>query len=130
MAEKNTQNIVEQMGSRLGVIFQREMDPIVAGQESSKFLYETSYPDNLINCIDTLEILLKNPNTDKYAALSLAGLKNSSSQNKDYDIFLNGLLDAMIKSYYSMEKPDVEMKDRKFSAISCIISKCFIRLYE
>ena len=67
MAEKNTQNIVEQMGSRLGVIFQREMDPIVAGQESSKFLYETSYPDNLINCIDTLEILLKNPNTDKYA---------------------------------------------------------------
>ena len=129
-SQETPDNFAEQLGSRLGVIFQREMDPSIGAKEASKFIYESTYPDKISYYIDGLEALLESPTTDKYAALSWTGLVTSSAQNKDYDTYLHSMLDQMIESYYGMEKPDVELKERKFSAITIIMAKIFIKMYE
>ena len=113
-SQETPDNFAEQMGSRLGVIFQREMDPSIGAKEASKFIYESSYPDKISYYIDALEVLLESPTTDKYAALSWTGLVTSLAQNKDYDTYLQSMIDQMIESYYGMENPDVELKERKF----------------
>ena len=128
--EEVPDNFVEHLASRIGVLFQKEMDPEVGAAEVSKFIFETTYPGKESYFIDAVDMLLESPTTDKFAALSWAGLISQAIHNKDYDTYLHSMLDRMIESYYAMEKPDVELKDRKFSAYSGLMARVFIKMVE
>ena len=128
--EEVPDNFVDQMASRIGIILQREMDPTVGATEVTKYIYETTYPNKVNYFIDAMEMLHESHTTDKYAALTWSGMISAAAHNKDYDTFMHAMLDKMIQGYYGMEKPDAELKDRKFSAFTTIMAKTFIKMIE
>ena len=128
--EEVPDNFVDQMASRIGIILQREMDPTVGATEVTKYIYETTFPSKVNYFLDAMEMLHESHTTDKYAALAWSGMVSTAAHNKDYDTYMHTMLDKMIQSYYGMEKPDVELKDRKFSAFTTMIAKTFIKMVE
>ena len=128
--EEVPDNFVDQMASRIGIILQREMDPTVGATEVTKYIYETTYPNKVSYFLDAMEMLHESHTTDKYAALTWSGMISAAAHNKDYDTFMHAMLDKMIQGYYGMEKPDAELKDRKFSAFTTIMAKTFIKMIE
>ena len=128
--EEVPDNFVDQMASRIGIILQREMDPTVGATEVTKYIYETTYPNKVNYFLDAMEMLHESHTTDKYAALTWSGMISAAAHNKDYDTFMHAMLDKMIQGYYGMEKPDAELKDRKFSAFTTIMAKTFIKMID
>jgi hypothetical protein len=128
--EPEADNYVEELATRLVVGFQKQLDPQLAAMDTSKEVYDETYEDKIPYYIDAIEMLLQNPATDKYAALSWNAFMTASTNNQDLDVYFQRMLDYLLSGYYKGEKPDVEMKDKRFSGHSAIMARTFIKMTE
>ena len=93
------------------------MDPEVAAVEASSLSLE-----KMQVLLKKFPILLMLPSygwnqeqaVDKFAALSWNGLVTQSVNNQDYDTFLRMMIVAILDGYYSLQKPDIDYKEKRF----------------
>ena len=48
------ENFAEELATRIVVILQKQMDPLIGGAEAADYVYETCHPDNLSYYLDAL----------------------------------------------------------------------------
>ena len=125
-----SENFAEDLATRVVVILQKQMDPLIGGAEAADYVYETCYPDHLRYYFDALELLHENNATEKFAGLAWNGLINAAVNDKKLDGLLTNMIEAALKGYYAIEKPDVELKGKKFSGYSAIMAMTFIKMVE
>ena len=125
-----SENFAEDLATRVVVILQKQMDPLIGGAEAADYVYETCLPDNLSYYLDALELLHENTATEKFAGLAWNGLINAAVNDKKLDGLLTNMIEAGLKGYYALEKPDVELKDKKFSGYSAVMAMTFIKMVE
>ena len=130
--EEISENFAGEIARDVMVIFQKQMDPEAAAAESSSYLWEKAgTPHKIPYFIDATEMWLESGTAgDKFAALSWNGLITQSVNNKDYDTFIRMMIKAILDGYYSLQKPDVEYKEKRFSSYTSIIANTFIRMIE
>ena len=130
--EEIPENFAGQIARDVMVIFQKQMDPEVAAVESSSYLWEKAgTPEKVPYFVDATELWLESGTSgDKFAALSWNGLVTQSVNNQDYDTFLRMMIKAILDGYYSLQKPDIEYKEKRFSTYTSIFANTFIRMIE
>ena len=126
------ENFAEQIARDVMVLFQKQMDPEAAAIDACSYLWQnTGTPDKVSYFVDATELWLESGTIgDKFAALSWNGLVTQSVNNKDYDVFLRLMIVAILDGYYSLQKPDIDYKEKKYSTYTSIISNTFIRMIE
>ena len=130
--EEIPENFAGQIARDVMVLFQKQMDPEVAAVEASSYLWKNEgTPDKVSYFVDATELWLESGTTgDKFAALSWNGLVTQSVNNQDYDTFLRMMIVAILDGYYSLQKPDIEYKEKRYSTYTSIIANTFIRMVE
>ncbi len=123
-------SFVEELATRIVVSFQKQLDPQLAASETSKLVYDETYEDKIPYYLEAIDMLLQNPATDKFAALSWSGFIAQSVNSQEFDDYFLKVLDYMLSGYYKMEMPDVEMKEKRFSGYSAIMARTFIKMTE
>lgn len=124
-------DFANQIAARIIVLFEKELDPMVAGKDASGFIYEnTRSPKRLPYFLDATEILQEDEATEKFAALAWAALVINSDTEKQFDIYIDNLVAFILEGYYTMEKPEVQMKKKKFSGYASILGSLFIKMIE
>ena len=130
--EEIPENFAGQIARDVMVLFQKQMDPEVAAVEASSYLWKNAgTPEKVSYFVDATELWLESGTSgDKFAALSWNGLVTQSVNNQDYDTFLRMMIVAILDGYYSLQKPDIEYKEKRFSTYTSIIANTFIRMVE
>jgi hypothetical protein len=130
--EEIPENFEEKIARDVMVIFQKQMDLEAAAAEASAYIWQnTGTPEKVSSFVDATELLLESHAVaDKFAALSWNGLANQSAGNDDYDSFLRMMIDSILDGYYTLLKPDIEYKSRKYSTYTSILGNTFIRMVE
>ena len=130
--EEIPENFAGQIARDVMVLFQKQMDPEVAAAEASSYLWKNAgTPEKVSYFVDATELWLESGTSgDKFAALSWNGLVTQSVNNQDYDTFLRMMIVAILDGYYSLQKPDIEYKEKRFSTYTSIIANTFIRMVE
>ncbi len=130
--EEIPENFEEKIARDVMVIFQKQMDLEAAAAEASAYIWQnTGTPEKVSSFVDATELLLESHAVaDKFAALSWNGLANQSAGNDDYDAFLRMMIDSILDGYYTLLKPDIEYKSRKYSTYTSILGNTFIRMVE
>ena len=130
--EEIPENFAGQIARDVMVLFQKQMDPEVAAVEASSYLWKNAgTPEKVSYFVDATELWLESGTSgDKFAALSWNGLVTQSVNNQDYDTFLRMMIVAMLDGYYSLQKPDIEYKEKRYSTYTSIIANTFIRMVE
>ena len=128
----SSENLAAEIARDVMVIFQKQMDPEAAAVDSSAYIWKNAgTPDKVSFFIDATQMWHESrSNIDKFAALSWNGLLNQSVNNEDYDTFVRMMITAMLKGFYSLEKPDIEYKNKRYSTYTTIIGNTFIRMIE
>jgi hypothetical protein len=127
-----SENFADQIARDVMVLFQKQMDPEAAAVDASSYLWQnTGTPEKVSYFVDATQLWLESGTTgDKFAALSWNGLVTQSVNNKDYDAFIRMMILAILDGYYSLQKPDIDYKEKKYSTYTSIISNTFIRMIE
>ena len=130
--EEVPENFAGQIARDVMVLFQKQMDPEVAAVEASSYLWKNAgTPEKVSYFVDATELWLESGTSgDKFAALSWNGLVTQSVNNQDYDTFLRMMIVAILDGYYSLQKPDIEYKEKRYSTYTSIIANTFIRMVE
>ncbi len=130
--EEIPENFAGQIARDVMVLFQKQMDPEVAAVEASSYLWKNAgTPEKVSYFVDATELWLESGTSgDKFAALSWNGLVTQSVNNQDYDTFLRMMIVAILDGYYSLQKPDIEYKKKRYSTYTSIIANTFIRMVE
>ena len=130
--EEIPENFAGQIARDVMVLFQKQMDPEVAAVEASSYLWKNAgTPEKVSYFVDATELWLESGTSgDKFAALSWNGLVTQSVNNQDYDTFLRMMIVAILDGYYSLQKPDIDYKEKRFSTYTSIIANTFIRMVE
>ena len=130
--EEISENFAGQIARDVMVIFQKQMDPEVSAVESSAYLWKNAgTPEKVSYFVDATELWLESGTTvDKFAALSWNGLVTQSVNNQDYDTLLRMMIVSILDGYYSLQKPDIDYKEKKYSTYTSIIASTFIRMIE
>lgn len=130
--EEIPENFAGQIARDVMVLFQKQMDPEVAAAEASSYLWKNAgTPEKVSYFVDATELWLESGTSgDKFAALSWNGLVTQSVNNQDYDTFLRMMIVAILDGYYSLQKPDIEYKEKRYSTYTSIIANTFIRMVE
>ena len=130
--EEIPENFAGQIARDVMVLFQKQMDPEVAAVEASSYLWKNvGTPEKVSYFVDATELWLESGTSgDKFAALSWNGLVTQSVNNQDYDTFLRMMIVAILDGYYSLQKPDIEYKEKRYSTYTSIIANTFIRMVE
>jgi len=130
--EEIPENFAGQIARDVMVLFQKQMDPEVAAVEASSYLWKNAgTPEKVSYFVDATELWLESGTSgDKFAALSWNGLVTQSVNNQDYDTFLRMMIVAILDGYYSLQKPDIEYKEKRYSTYTSIIANTFIRMVE
>ena len=130
--EEIPENFAGQIARDVMVLFQKQMDPEVAAVEASSYLWKNAgTPEKVSFFVDATELWLESGTSgDKFAALSWNGLVTQSVNNQDYDTFLRMMIVAILDGYYSLQKPDIEYKEKRYSTYTSIIANTFIRMVE
>jgi len=130
--EEVSEELAGQIARDVMVLFQKQMDPEAAAVDASSYLWQNAgTPEKVSYFVDATELWLESGTTgDKFAALSWNGLVSQSVNNKDYDTFLRMMIVAILDGYYSLQKPDIDYKEKKYSSYTSIISNTFIRMIE
>ena len=110
-----SENFAGQIARDVMVLFQKQMDPEVAAVESSSYIWENAgTPEKVSYFVDATEMWLESgASGDKFAALSWNGLVTQSVNNQDYDTLLRMMIVAILDGYYSLQKPDIDYKEKK-----------------
>lgn len=125
------ETFAKDLATRLVVLFEKEVDPKAAAVTTSDFIYKsTNTPQKLPYFIDALEMLLDNQQSQRFAALSWVALVNESVNTKDYDGYVQDMVDYLLEAFYNMEKPDAELGEKKFSGISYVIAEIFTKMFD
>ncbi|MGK5091508.1 hypothetical protein WDW89_05755 [Deltaproteobacteria bacterium TL4] len=125
------EDFAQHLATRIVVIHEKEIDPIVSSENVASFINEqTQNPRRISYFIDATEVLLENERTEKYAALSWAALVIHSDLVSEYQIYVKNLIAAVVDGYYEMEKPSVQFQKKKFSAYSRIMGIVFIKMVD
>jgi hypothetical protein len=127
-----SENFAGQIARDVMVLFQKQMDPEVAAVESSSYIWENAgTPEKVSYFVDATEMWLESgASGDKFAALSWNGLVTQSVNNQDYDTLLRMMIVAILDGYYSLQKPDIDYKEKRYSTYTSIIANTFIRMIE
>ncbi|MDP6308868.1 MAG: hypothetical protein QGG66_08015 [SAR324 cluster bacterium] len=130
--EEIPENFAGQIARDVMVLFQKQMDPEVAAVEASSYLWKNAgTPEKVSYFVDATELWLESGTSgDKFAALSWNGLVTQSVNNQDYDTFLRMMIVEILDGYYSLQKPDIDYKEKRFSTYTSIIANTFIRMVE
>ena len=130
--EEVSEELAGQIARDVMVLFQKQMDPEVAAVEASSYLWKNAgTPEKVSYFVDATELWLESGTSgDKFAALSWNGLVTQSVNNQDYDTFLRMMIVAILDGYYSLQKPDIEYKEKRYSTYTSIIANTFIRMVE
>ncbi len=130
--EKAPIDIEEKIARDVMVIFQKQMDSEVAAEEASAYIWQNAgNPENIGAFVDATELLLESSGVaDKFAALSWNALASKRDSNENYDILLRRMVDSILNGYYTLQKPDIDFKGRKYSTFTSIIGNTFIRMLE
>ena len=129
--DKIPDNFAKQIAMRIVIFFEKELNPQLASENTAKFIFETTFSVKRIPYfIDALDLLLDSPSTEHFASMALTSIVTQSAQVKEYEDFIQEMTKYMLESFYDMEKPEIELKGRKFSAMTGTICSCFIKMYE
>ena len=130
--EEIPENFAGQIARDVMVLFQKQMDPEAAAVDASSYLWQNAgTPGKVSYFVDATELWLDSGATgNKFAALSWNGLVTQSVNNQDYDTFLRMMIVAILDGYYSLQKPDIDYKEKRYSSYTSIISNTFIRMIE
>ena len=125
-------DLEEKIARDVMVIFQKQMDSEAAAEEASAYIWQNAgTPDNVDAFVDATELWLESHGVaDKFAALSWNGLANRRDSNENYDTLLRMMVDSILNGYYTLQKPDIEYKGRKYSTFTSILGNTFIRMLE
>ncbi len=130
--EEVSEELAGQIARDVMVLFQKQMDPEAAAVDASSYLWQNAgSPEKVSYFVDATELWLESgANGNKFAALSWNGLVTQSVNNQDYDTFLRMMIVSILDGYYSLQKPDIDYKEKKYSSYTSIISNTFIRMIE
>ena len=130
--EEVSEELAGQIARDVMVLFQKQMDPEAAAVDASSYLWQNAgTPGKVSYFVDATELWLDSGATgNKFAALSWNGLVTQSVNNQDYDTFLRMMIVAILDGYYSLQKPDIDYKEKRYSSYTSIISNTFIRMIE
>lgn len=119
------------VATRITAINEREMDEQTASAKVAELIYRNmNQPFMFEYFIDALKILLKDPDTQKYAALSWVNLVWNEDEHPEYRQFIENVLKQVTKSHlYNLKDPfEDEETGKTFSAYAYAIGECFIQM--
>ena len=134
MAEEETMETAEgdipdnfpgQIASDVMVIFQKQIDPDAAAAEASAYIWgKTGTPERVNYFVDATEMWLESQATgDKFAALSWCGLLTQSVNNKNYDAYLNMMMDDEDAEELMLEEEGVPLDEEEHQRWAAYIHK-------
>ncbi|MBF0278917.1 MAG: hypothetical protein HQM13_14040 [SAR324 cluster bacterium] len=125
------EDYAEQLAGRIIVLHEKELDPSVSSENIARLIFEsTKEPSLLKYFIDATEILVDDPASSKFAAVSWAALSMQSDVVNEYVDFMHDIVNHILEAYYSMSKPEVDLEGKKFSAHAHILASVYIRMIE
>ena len=125
-------DLEEKIARDVMVIFQKQMDSEAASEEASAYIWQNAgTPEKIDAFVEATELWLESSGVaDKFAALSWNGLAIRRDSNENFDSLLRMMVDSILNGYYTLQKPDIDYKGRKYSTYTSIIGNTFIRMLE
>ena len=125
-------DLEEKIARDVMVIFQKQMDSEAASEEASAYIWQNAgTPEKIDAFVEATELWLESSGVaDKFAALSWNGLAIRRDSNENFDTLLRMMVDSILNGYYTLQKPDIDYKGRKYSTYTSIIGNTFIRMLE
>ncbi len=125
-------DLEEKIARDVMVIFQKQMDSEAASEEASDYIWQNAgAPEKIDAFVEATELWLESSGVaDKFAALSWNGLAIRRDSNENFDTLLRMMVDSILNGYYTLQKPDIDYKGRKYSTYTSIIGNTFIRMLE
>jgi len=110
---------------------ERERDPEEAMEKTAEMLMRTLGKRSRVRYFaDMLEILEDDPETSRYAGLSLVSMVMDRQDDARFEKFLDDFLDVMIDDHVHEVKPPVQLEYRRkhFSAYARILGESFVAM--
>jgi hypothetical protein len=124
-------DFANRVATKITAINERELDEEIASSKVAALVYKNmSHPDALPYFNETIDILLQDEHTHKYAATTWTSLHWHEDVHPEYRKFVNAILDRTIMGHIRADLPmfDHEESGKEFSAYAYTLGETFIQM--
>ena len=120
-------DFAKRLATKIILTNERERDPEAAQEKVAQLVYRNlAHPDRLNLMFETVERLITDNETERFAAVTWASLSLEREQHPEYEQFVNDLLDVAVVEHMNIVKPLYELEQRRFSHYAWHIGEVFI----
>jgi len=130
-AREVPKDFANRVATKVIAINERELDEEIATTRVAALLYQNmNHPDIMPHFAETIDVLLQDEQTQKYAATAWAALFWHEDVHPEYRQFIRGLLDRMIQGHIKADLPnyDHEESGKEFSAYAYTLGESIIQM--
>ncbi|MBU3913977.1 hypothetical protein KKA14_00410 [bacterium] len=132
-----SRNIPKDLGirvaGRITSINERELDENIASSQVAEIIYKNmNSPDMYPHFVNTIEALLKNDETSKYAATTWTAILWHEDEHPEYRKFIESALLSIIDGHLRYDRPQYEdeLLEGDFSAYAYLLGESFIQMMK
>lgn len=136
-SEKSSRSVPKDLHQRLAAkitsINERELDEEVASNQVASILFRNmDTPDMYPYFVNTIETLLKNDDTQQFAATTWTAILWHEDEHPEYRQFLENVLSHIIDGHITADRPPHEHDDieGEFSAYAHFLGESFIQMMK
>ena len=119
----------KRLATKIILTNERERDPDAAIEKVARLVYRNlAQPDRLHLMFETVERLITDNETERFAAVTWASVALEREQHREYEQFISDLLDVAVVEHMNVVKPlyELEQRRKKFSHYAWHIGEVFI----
>ncbi len=135
MSAQPARNIPKDLGERVAgritSINEKELDENIASSQVADIIYKNmNSPDMYPHFLNTIEALLKNDDTAKYAATTWTAILWHEDEHPEYRQFIENVLLSTIDGHLRNDRPTYEddLVEGEFSAYAFLLGESFIQM--
>ena len=124
-------DFANRVATKVTAINERELDDEIASSRVASLLYQNlNHPDVLPYFAETIDVLLQDEHTQKYAATAWTSLFWHEDVHPEYRKFITNIINRMILGHIKAELPnfDHEESGKEFSAYAYTLGESFIQM--
>ena len=124
-------DFANRVATKITAINERELDEEIASAKVAALIFKNmSHPDALPYFNETIDILLQDEHTHKYAATTWTSLLWHEDVHPEYRKFVNSILDRTILVHIKADLPmfDHDESGKEFSAYAYTLGETFIQM--
>ena len=124
-------DFANRVATKITAINERELDDEIASTRVAALLYQNmNHPDVIPYFVETIDVLLQDEHTQKYAATSWTSLFWHEDVHPEYRAFTKAVIKRMIDGHIKADLPnfDHEESGKEFSAYAYTLGESFVQM--